>query len=188
MAIGVTGKIYISGTGVSRGYLNKPELTKEKFIANPFKAGERMYDTGDLGCWLSDGNIEFLGRKDHQVKIRGYRIELGEIENVILQYSEDLNQVIVEAKEINGEKVLVAYLVSAADIDKSELRSFLQEKLPDYMVPSFYPKLDKMPLTTNGKIDRKALPSISGEDIVRKEYVAQEIGLKKDWQRFGRKF
>nr|WP_315221843.1 non-ribosomal peptide synthetase [uncultured Flavobacterium sp.] len=179
VAIGVTGKIYISGTGVSRGYLNKPELTKEKFIANPFKAGERMYDTGDLGCWLSDGNIEFLGRKDHQVKIRGYRIELGEIENVILQYSEDLNQVIVETKEVNGEKVLVAYLVSSTDMDKSELRSFLQEKLPDYMVPSFYPKLDKIPLTTNGKIDRKALPSISGEDIVRKEYIAPRSWLEK---------
>ncbi|GIQ61384.1 hypothetical protein Flavo103_45190 [Flavobacterium collinsii] len=186
VAIGVTGKLYISGSGVSRGYLNNPELTKEKFIVNPFIKGERMYDTGDLGCWLPDGNIEFLGRKDHQVKIRGYRIELGEIENVILQYSENLNQVVVEAREVNGEKALVAYLVATTEIDKSELRSFLQDKMPDYMVPNFYSELDKLPLTTNGKIDRKALPAISEEDIIRKEYVAPknstEIELVKIWQ------
>ncbi|WP_166922942.1 non-ribosomal peptide synthetase, partial [Flavobacterium poyangense] len=172
LPIGVTGKLYVSGAGVARGYLNKPELTAEKFIANPFIEGSRMYDTGDFGCWLPDGNIEFLGRKDHQVKIRGYRIELGEIENNILDYSEDLKQVVVEAKEHHQEKVLVAYLVTQLDINKSELRSFLQERLPDYMIPGFYVALNALPLTPNGKIDRKALPNVEGEDFIRKSYVA----------------
>ncbi|MFH6990768.1 AMP-binding protein, partial [Flavobacterium collinsii] len=153
VVIGGSGKLYVSGSGVARGYLNKPELTLEKFVPNPFIEGKRMYDTGDLACWLPDGNIEFLGRKDHQVKIRGYRIELGEIENTILQYSEDLKQVVVEVKENNQEKVLVAYFVSAANLEKAQLRSFLQEKLPDYMVPGFYIELEKLPLTPNGKID-----------------------------------
>ncbi|TRX33012.1 amino acid adenylation domain-containing protein [Flavobacterium sp. ZT3R18] len=170
--IGVTGKLYISGAGVSRGYLNRPDLTKEKFINNPFIEGARMYDTGDLGGWLSDGNIQFLGRKDHQVKIRGFRIELGEIENAILQYSAGLKQVIVEVKESGQDKVLVAYLVSDLIVDKLGLRSFLQDKLPEYMIPNFYVNLGKLPTTPNGKIDRKALPSISGEDIIRKEYIA----------------
>ncbi|UWY30341.1 amino acid adenylation domain-containing protein [Flavobacterium sp. TR2] len=170
--VGAVGKLYLSGAGVARGYFGKPELTKEKFISNPFIAGERMYDTGDLGRWLPDGNIEFLGRKDQQVKIRGYRIELGEIENAILLYSENLKQVIVESKEVNQEKVLIAYLVSNADLDKADLKKFLQEKLPDYMVPSFYVQLEKLPLSPNGKVDRKVLPGISGDDIMRKEYTA----------------
>jgi len=172
LPIGAIGKLYISGAGVARGYLNKPELTKEKFISNPFIEGLKMYDTGDLGKWLPDGNIEFMGRKDHQVKIRGFRIELGEIENVILQYSDNLKQVVVEAKEANGEKSLVAYFTSAKIIDKSELRNFLLGKLPDYMVPGFYVELDELPLTPNGKIDRKALPGVDGEDLIRNEYVA----------------
>ena len=169
---GVSGEIYIGGRGVARGYLNNPELTAEKFISNPFIEGGRLYRTGDLGRWLPDGNIEFLGRKDLQIKIRGYRIELGEIENFILQYSEDLNQVVVETKEVNQEKVLVAYLVSATNINKSMLRSFLQEKLPEYMIPSFYVELETFALTSNGKIDRRALPSVSEEDIIKNEYVA----------------
>jgi amino acid adenylation domain-containing protein len=186
LPIGVAGKIYVSGAGVARGYLNKPELTSEKFVSNPFQEGERMYDTGDLGCWLADGNIEFLGRKDQQVKIRGYRIELGEIENTILQYSEDLKQVVVEVKENNQEKVLIAYLVSTISIDKSELRSYLQNRLPDFMVPGFFVALEKLPLTPNGKIDRKALPDISGDDIIRREYVAPRNEVEKNlvsiWQ------
>ncbi|WP_281322352.1 non-ribosomal peptide synthetase [Flavobacterium aestivum] len=169
--LGVAGKIYISGAGVTRGYLNKPELTAEKFIENPFITGTKMYDTGDVGRWLPDGNIEFLGRNDHQVKIRGFRIELGEIETNLLQYSSDLKQVVVQAKEVNGEKLLVAYYVTNAEIDKAALRSYLLGKLPEYMVPSFFVVLDSLPLTPNGKIDRKALPSISGEDIIRREYV-----------------
>ncbi|MDI5888451.1 non-ribosomal peptide synthetase [Flavobacterium yafengii] len=168
--IGTKGNLYVSGAGVARGYLKKVDLTSEKFISNPFIEGERMYNTGDVGCWLQDGNIEFLGRKDNQVKIRGYRIELGEIESSILLYSEALNQVIVESKVVNGDKVLIAYLVST-NIDKSELRSFLLEKLPDYMVPSFYIELKELPLTPNGKIDRKGLPDVDGEDLIRREYL-----------------
>ncbi|MRX70543.1 AMP-binding protein, partial [Flavobacterium resistens] len=126
VSIGVTGKLYISGAGVSRGYLNKPELTAEKFISNPFIKGTRMYDTGDLAKWLPDGNIEFLGRNDHQVKIRGYRIELGEIETAISGYSEEIQQIVVEAKEINQDKALVAYYVSKIEIDKSDIRTYLQ--------------------------------------------------------------
>ncbi len=172
LPIGVSGKLYVSGVGVSRGYLNNSELTKEKFIPNPFIEGEKMYDTGDLCCWLADGNIEFLGRKDQQIKIRGYRIELGEIENTISLYSEDLKQVVVEVKESNQEKVLVAYFTSTADINKSDLRSFLQEKLPEYMIPGFYVALEKLPITPNGKIDRKNLPNTTDNDIIRREYVA----------------
>ncbi|MRX70530.1 amino acid adenylation domain-containing protein [Flavobacterium resistens] len=168
---GVIGQLYVSGAGVARGYLNKAELTAEKFISNPFVQGERLYDTGDLCKWLPDGNIEFLGRKDQQVKIRGFRIELVEIENVILQYSANFNQVLVVVKEMHQEKVLVAYLVASNDFDKNELRHFLQNKLPDYMIPSFYIVLDKLPLTSNGKINYKALPNISDNDIIRKEFL-----------------
>lgn len=170
--IGVSGKIFISGVGVSSGYLNKPELTKEKFITNPFIEGERMYDTGDLGRWLPDGTVEFMGRKDNQVKIRGFRIELEEIEAVLLQYSKELVDVIVEAKDSNGEKNLIAYFVTNTTIDKLAIRTYLQEKLPEYMIPSFYIELESFPLTANGKIDRKALPNVTGDDLIRKEYVA----------------
>ncbi|MDQ6531236.1 non-ribosomal peptide synthetase, partial [Flavobacterium sp. LHD-85] len=184
--IGVTGKLYVSGSGLARGYLNKPILTDERFIANPFMGGERMYDTGDLACWLPEGDIEFLGRKDQQVKLRGYRIELGEIENTILQFSGDIKQVAVEVKENNQEKVLVVYLVSSKYIDRSVLRDFLQNALPDYMVPGFYMFLEKLPLTPNGKIDRKSLPNISEENIIRKEFKAPtnviEESLAGIWQ------
>jgi acyl-CoA synthetase (AMP-forming)/AMP-acid ligase II/acyl carrier protein len=172
LPIGVNGKIFISGIGVSKGYLNKPELTEEKFILNPFIEGERMYDTGDLGRWLPDGTVEFMGRKDNQVKIRGFRIELEEIEAVLLQYSKELLNVIVEAKDINGEKNLIAYFEANTIVDKSAIRSYLQERLPEYMIPSFYIELESIPLTANGKIDRKALPNVTGDDLIRKEYVA----------------
>lgn len=178
--------MYISGAGIARGYLNKPELTAEKFLLNPFEAGKRMYDTGDLGCWLADGNIEFLGRKDQQVKIRGYRIELGEIESSILEYSEDFTQVVVDVKDDDDEKILIAYLETTKDIDKSKLGNFLRNKMPDYMIPSFYIPLENLPLTPNGKIDRKALPIISSDDIIRREYIAPRTEIEKNlvsiWQ------
>ncbi|BFM45590.1 hypothetical protein CFS9_42310 [Flavobacterium sp. CFS9] len=176
--IGVTGKLYVAGAGVTRGYLNKAELTAEKFISNPFREGSRMYDTGDFACWMADGNIEFLGRKDHQVKIRGYRIELGEIENAILESSENLQQAVVEVKEQQQEKVLVAYLVTKFPVDKSALRGFLQERLPDYMIPGFYVVLDSLPLTPNGKIDRKLLPEVEQDDFIRKVYVAPKNDIE----------
>ncbi|MBF4488264.1 phosphopantetheine-binding protein, partial [Flavobacterium sp. CSZ] len=135
---------------------------------------------------MPDGSIEFLGRNDFQVKIRGHRIELGDIESVLLNFSASLIQVVVAAQEQKGEKVLVAYYVSQDNIDKSALRSFLQKELPEYMIPNFYVSLEKVPLTPNGKVDRKSLPGISDSDIIRRAYVApvseQQIKLAQIWQ------
>nr|WP_198999911.1 non-ribosomal peptide synthetase [Flavobacterium sp. ASV13] len=178
--IGVSGELCISGKGLAKGYLNQPELTSEKFIDNPFVKGEKMYRTGDLACWHSDGNIEYIGRIDHQVKIRGFRIELGEIETALLQYSTALKQVLVAVKESNGEKALVAYYVSDTEFDKSLIRIYLLGKLPEYMVPIFYIALEKIPLTPNGKTDYKALPDISKENLIRKEYVSPRNNLEKE--------
>ncbi len=156
--IGVIGEICIGGDSLARGYLNQPELTAQKFIANPFRKGERMYRTGDLGRWLADGNIEFIGRKDDQVKIRGIRIELGEIENALHSH-EDINDAVVMIK-INGnnEKELVAYIVCHPGLDLTGLRNWLTRLLPAYMIPSRYIQLTELPLTPNGKIDKRALP------------------------------
>ncbi len=160
--IGVAGELYIAGVGLARGYLNNTTLTAEKFIDNPFEPGTKMYHTGDLARWLSDGNIEFLGRIDHQVKIRGFRIELGEIETQLLSY-QGVNEVIVTAKEDNsGSKYLCAYLVGERDFTVGELRQHLAKELPDYMIPSYFVQMEKLPLTANGKIDRKALPEPDG--------------------------
>jgi acyl-coenzyme A synthetase/AMP-(fatty) acid ligase/acyl carrier protein len=160
--VGVAGELHIGGDGLARGYLNRPELTAEKFIPDPFSddKGARLYKTGDLVRYLSDGNLEFLGRIDHQVKVRGYRIELGEIEAVLGQHP-GVREVIVQAREdIPGDKRLVAYLVLEKDCGPTttELRSFLKERLPDYMVPAIFVVLDEFPLMPNGKVDRQALP------------------------------
>jgi len=182
---GVIGELCISGEGLSRGYLNRPELTKEKFIPHPFKEGERLYKTGDLVRWLPDGNLEFIGRKDTQVKIRGYRIELGEIEQVISTY-QDVIQVVAEVKAIDEQKSLVAYLVSETEIDKQKLRNFLTKELPEYMVPSYFVTIDNIPLTPNGKIDRKSLPEVDSDSVIRQEYVAPKTKIEKQlvaiWQ------
>ncbi len=161
--IGVAGELHVGGAGLARGYLNRPELTAEKFIPNPFGAEpqSRLYKTGDLGRYLPDGNIEFLGRIDNQVKIRGYRIELGEIETVLGQHPIVREAVVLAREDSPGDKRLVAYLVGASGSipSVSELRGFLQQKLPEYMVPSAFLFLDSLPLTPNGKVDRKALPA-----------------------------
>ena len=155
--IGVVGEICLGGAGLARGYLNNDALTLEKFISHPFKEGERMYKTGDLGMWLSDGMIDFVGRMDDQVKVRGYRIELGEIESV-LQGHVGISSSVVLAKELSiGEKELVGYVVGE-DLDIGELRSYLSGILPDYMIPGYFVLLDAMPLTANGKIDKRSLP------------------------------
>jgi amino acid adenylation domain-containing protein len=160
--IGVAGEIYIGGVAVGRGYLNRPELTEERFVPDPFAttANARMYKTGDLARWLADGNIEFLSRNDLQVKIRGFRIELGDIEASLLQHPQ-IREVAVDVYEISPtDKRLVAYLILQSDTVPalSELRDFLKLKLPEYMVPSFFVFLDELPLTPNGKLDRKGLP------------------------------
>jgi acyl carrier protein len=163
MPIGVAGEIYIGGMGVARGYLNRPEITAEKFIPHPFsdEPGARLYKTGDRGRYLADGNIEFLGRLDDQVKIRGYRVELGEIETVLGQHSSIREAVVLAREDSPGDRRLVGYVVAAGGCGPSvnELRSFLQQKLPEYMVPSVFVFLESLPLTANGKLDRKALPA-----------------------------
>ncbi|NOQ24119.1 MAG: amino acid adenylation domain-containing protein [Bacteroidales bacterium] len=166
--VGVPGELLVGGDGLAREYLNNPELTREKFIENPYKKGERLYKTGDLARWLPDGNIEFIGRIDHQVKIRGFRIELGEIENVLLKHS-SIKECVVLAREENGDKYLCAYLVIEEDYNVEEIRSYLSVSIPDYMIPSYFVELDKIPLTSNGKVNRKALPSPeikAGDDYV----------------------
>ncbi|PSL42361.1 amino acid adenylation domain-containing protein, partial [Chitinophaga niastensis] len=158
-AVGVGGEICIAGAGLARGYLNKPELTAEKFIPNPFDntPGARLYRTGDVGRWLPDGNIEYLGRLDDQVKIHGYRIELGEIGHV-LQQSEQVNQVVVTAKGEGVQKRLVAYIVPNGRFDPDSIMDFGKKHLPEYMLPALFVEMESMPLTPSGKVDRKALP------------------------------
>jgi amino acid adenylation domain-containing protein len=162
---GIPGEIYIGGAGVARGYLNRPEFTAERFIPNPFSSpstsASRLYKTGDLAQFLPDGTIEYLGRMDHQVKIRGFRIELGEIETVLCQHPDVQQAVVIDREDTPGDKRLIAYLVPtpATFPNPSTLRPFLQEKLPAYMVPSAFVLLKTLPLTTNGKVDRKALPA-----------------------------
>ncbi len=160
--IGVPGELYISGDGLARGYLNRPDLTAEKFIPNPFsnESSARLYKTGDIACYLSDGNIEYLARTDHQVKIRGFRIELGEIEAVIGQHSNIHQTVAIVREDVPGDKRLVAYLVAKQQPVPTvgELRRFLKKQLPEYMIPSAFVTLDTLPLSANGKVDRRALP------------------------------
>jgi tyrocidine synthetase III len=156
--LGVTGEICIAGIGLARGYLNKAELSSSKFIAHPFKPGEKLYKTGDLGRWLADGNIEYLGRKDDQLKIRGFRIEPGEIEKH-LNTHEKIKQSVVIGHEMGNGKELVCYLVSKGSVTGSELRNYLGDKLPSYMIPGYYVEMDSIPLNANGKTDRKKLPS-----------------------------
>ena len=160
---GVPGELYISGVGIARGYLNRPELTAEKFIPNPFndKSGTHLYKTGDLARYLPNGDIELLGRIDYQVKIRGFRIELGEIESKLKQHAKVREAVVVDREDEEGDKRLVAYVSPHFEqtLTVTELRSFLQEKLPQYMVPSAFIVLPALPLLSNGKLDRHSLPA-----------------------------
>jgi amino acid adenylation domain-containing protein len=158
VTIGETGELCIAGVGLARGYLNNAALTAEKFTDNPANPGERIYRTGDVARWLPDGNIEYLGREDHQIKIRGLRIELGEIENTIRQCPGIGDCVAVVKKYSENVILIVAYVVCKADVDFEDLKRHAKEVLPDYMVPHRFEQLDRIPLTANGKADRKALP------------------------------
>jgi amino acid adenylation domain-containing protein/thioester reductase-like protein len=189
LPIGAVGELYIGGIGLARGYLNRPELTAEKFIRNPFvnkiknKLNDyRLYKTGDLVRWSSDGNIEYIGRNDFQIKIRGYRIELGEIESVLLNYP-GVKQCIALVKEhlvvndgIFDSKYIVAYYVAEKEIVKEELIIYLNNRLPGYMVPSFLLQIENLPITVNGKLDRKYLPA--PELVDQLDYVAPKTELE----------
>lgn len=161
--LGASGEMYVGGVGLARGYLNRPDLTAEKFVPHPFSAepGARLYRTGDLGRYFPDGNLEFLGRRDHQVKIRGYRIELGEIENALKLSASVQNAVVTEREDRLEEQCLVAYVVLKPEqsITTGDLRAFLKESLPEYMLPATFVVLAELPLTPSGKVDRHRLPA-----------------------------
>jgi acyl-coenzyme A synthetase/AMP-(fatty) acid ligase/acyl carrier protein len=165
--VGVEGEICIGGAGLARGYRQRADLTAEKFVGDQYGAtdGARIYRTGDKGRYLPDGNIEFTGRMDEQVKVRGFRIELGEIESVLREHETVLEAVAIALEDKGNEKRLVAYVVTAQEASRniSELRNHLKERLPDYMIPSAFVYLDELPLTSHGKIDRRALPAPDAE-------------------------
>jgi aryl carrier-like protein len=189
--IGVTGELFIGGAGVALGYLNRPELTAERFLTDPFReqTGARMYKTGDLGRWLADGTIEFLGRNDFQVKMRGFRIELGEIEERLAEHAGVGEAVVVMREDTAGDKRLVAYYTCVEETEREvvaeELRSHLSARLPEYMVPAAYVRLERFPLNPNGKLDRKALPAPEGDAYVARRYEAPvgetETALASMW-------
>ena len=181
--IGVPGELHIGGVGLARGYLNRPEITAEKFITSPFSQEEevRLYKTCDLSRYLSDGNIEYLGRIDHQVKIRGFRIELGEIESVLAQHSQVRETVVIAKEHQSGSKQLVAYVVAHQNsLVTNDLRKYLKEKLPEYMIPSAFVLLEALPLTPNGKVDRRALPAPDHADrTIESSFVAPRTSTEE---------
>lgn len=178
---GVTGELFIGGVQVAQGYLNLPDLTNEKFLQDPFtsKEGAKLYKTGDLARWLPDGNIEYIGRKDDQVKIRGYRVELGEIE-ALLQDCSLVRQAVVLAKEDSmGSKRLVAYIVPEGVYNKPGILAHLKEQLPEYLIPTLMVELKHLPVTANGKVDRKALPDPDAGQLLENQYVAPRTDMEK---------
>ncbi|ORX80372.1 acetyl-CoA synthetase-like protein [Anaeromyces robustus] len=181
--IGVEGEIFIGGYGVGKGYLNQPQLTKEKFIECPYHLIDgkpsRMYRTGDLGKWNERGEIVCLGRIDFQVKIRGQRIELSEIENTIKEMKEIEYSTVIDKNNENGDKYLVCYFISKKINNGKEIREFMKNKLPSYMIPSYFIKIDNIPVTFNGKLDRKSLPEPNIKDLMKESYSAPENEIEE---------
>ncbi len=184
VAEGTAGEIYVSGAGLARGYRNRPDLTAERFIPNPFsaEAGARLYRTGDLARWLPDGQIAFVGRIDEQVKIRGYRVEPSEIATVLGQHAAVRTSVVVARDDVRGGKILVAYLVLSpgAKLNAGELRDYLRKRLPDYMVPAEFLSIESVPVTANGKVDRAALPSSNGNNLHSETYVGPRTAVEEE--------
>lgn len=177
--IGLVGELCVSGEIIARGYLNRSELTGEKFVSNPWRREERMYKTGDLARWLPDGNLEYLRRIDRQIKLRGIRIEIGEIEAVLRQHPLVQEAVVIIREDVFDDRCLVAYLVTNQQIDIaiSELRDFLNKKIPVYMIPSIFLVLEKLPLNPNGKVDHLRLPA--PKRIREESYVAPRTAIEK---------
>lgn len=177
--VGLPGELCIGGDGLARGYLHRPELTNEKFVSDPFVPEQRIYRTGDLARWLLDGNIEFLGRMDFQVKIRGYRIELGEIETLLQAHPLIQEAVVNVWTDRHQDKNLCAYIVSSGEVPVAELKAHLRKSLPEYMVPVYFVRLNGLPLSANGKLDRKALPEPVGSGGTSTVYQAPRDGLEQ---------
>jgi amino acid adenylation domain-containing protein len=176
---GIVGELYISGDNLAIGYVNLKKETKERFIDNPYETG-KLYRTGDQGYWRADGNIEFVGRKDDQVKIRGYRIELGEIEHALKSHKEIKEAIVLVRKTKNNEKELVAYITAKTEQNTSDLRLYLKATLPDYMLPSYFVQMNELPLTNNGKIDKRSLPDPEEIGLASGvEYVAPRSEMEK---------
>uniref|UniRef100_UPI00262CDCCF non-ribosomal peptide synthetase n=1 Tax=uncultured Aquimarina sp. TaxID=575652 RepID=UPI00262CDCCF len=190
---GVVGELCLGGDGLSRGYLNREDLTSAKFIVHPFEEGDRLYRSGDLARWLPDGSIAFMGRKDDQVKIRGHRIELGEIEKCLQSKEDVLEAVVIVTEEIGtGDKEVISYITSNTNQTTTKLIEFLSQKLPDYMLPNRFVQLENMPLTSNGKIDRNSLSILNGIELLsEEEYVAPSNEIEYEliliWERFFKK-
>lgn len=177
--VGIVGELCIAGSGVARGYLNRPDLTAEKFVSNRITGQGALYKTGDLARWLPDGNIEYVGRLDHQVKIRGYRIELGEIEAGLLQVASARETAVIARENVYGQQELCAYVVTEEELSVSKVREALATFMPSYMIPSHFVWLDRLPVTSSGKLDRKALPEPDGSQNERGEYVAPRSGTEE---------
>jgi acyl-coenzyme A synthetase/AMP-(fatty) acid ligase/acyl carrier protein len=180
--VNVAGELYIGGVGLARGYHNRPELTAERFVANPFAsdADARLYRTGDQVRYRADSTIEYLGRLDHQVKVRGFRIELGEIESVLATHQRIQQAVVLAREDVPGDQRIVAYLLATPgdDFVDSQLRSWLSERLPQFMVPSTFVLLDSIPMTPNGKVDRRALPAPQGIAQTSSTFVSPRAGVE----------
>jgi non-ribosomal peptide synthetase component F len=186
--VGVAGELYVGGDGLSSGYFNRPEITAEKFVPNPFSesGGDRLYKTGDLVRWLADGSIEFMGRVDRQVKIRGLRIEPGEIAAMLATHADVCESVVLVREDLPGDRRLIAYFTTNTTTDISALRDYLKERLPNYMIPSAFVQMDSFPVTPNGKTDFRAFPAPANDLTVSASFVAPQNQLEESiaqiWQ------